>query len=90
MNVVGGRREGQQGELMPLSKLFSNLTKLLNEVNGVKGFELTRTTLEQVFVSFARFQHNPEKYREEQEGEDEEEASESELENKAIPANSSP
>jgi len=65
MNVVGGRHEGNQIE-MPLSGLFKRLSALCATQQGITEFVLTRTTLEQVFVSFARFQHAPDQYKDEE------------------------
>ena len=44
-------------DIIPLSQLFTRLSFLVNEHLGMIRFDLTRSTLESVFVKFAQYQH---------------------------------
>jgi len=63
LNVMGGRTgnvNAQDQDQLKLSELFKRIADLCDagDNNGLVQFDVTRTTLEQVFITFARFQHN--------------------------------
>jgi hypothetical protein len=79
LNVVGGRasdknkyNKSKNSAKIKLSELFKHLTSIV-KTEGFEHYDVTRTTLEQVFIEFAKFQHNPEAEDQDQDKEKEQE-----------------